>query len=82
MMEKQPKELAGDRFGLFIISNAIVWGAVMVVTAFMLKGSGYMQRISPLLSGGAVICVIFLPMMLLRKRGCDKTDDQSDEGSV
>jgi len=47
--------------GPFIIANAVVWGAVMVGTAFILKGTGLMPKVLPILGGGAGFCVVILP---------------------
>ncbi|MBD3278489.1 MAG: hypothetical protein GF388_09330 [Candidatus Aegiribacteria sp.] len=68
MDEKEVKKLDSRKLGPFIIATSIVWGAVMVVSAFMLKGTDYMQKLLPVLGSGAVISVIFLPMMLLKKK--------------
>ena len=53
--------------GPFIIANSIVWGIVIVATSIFLRGTDYMPRLLPLMGGGSVMCVIFLPMMLIKK---------------
>lgn len=68
MSDKEVKKLDSKKLGPFIIATSIVWGAVMVISSFMLKGTDYMHKLTPVLGSGAVISVIFLPMMLLKKK--------------
>ncbi|HDP94862.1 MAG TPA: hypothetical protein ENN40_05830 [Candidatus Aminicenantes bacterium] len=61
-MTKEKSPTIGDKvLGPFIIANAIVWGAVILGVAFVLKGSGMMSSIMPVLGPGAVFAVVILP---------------------
>lgn len=61
-MNNQDEGKATEKvLGPFIIANAIVWGAVMVGTAFILKGTGLMSKILPIMGGGAAFCTVILP---------------------
>jgi|GEM_PF-2853089 len=67
-MDDRRGEEPRSRLGIFIIANSIVWGAAMVGISFTLKGSGYMDRIMPILAGAAAVSVVILPSILLRKK--------------
>ncbi len=56
------------RISIFITANAIVWGAVMIGTSLVLKGSGYMDKLLPILGGGAGFSVVILSALLIRKK--------------
>ena len=53
---------------MFIISNAIVWGAVMIGISFILKGTGYTDKVLPILGGGAGFSVVILSTLLVEKK--------------
>jgi len=56
------------RLGIFIIANAIVWGAVMIGVSLTVKGSGYMEKIIPIMGAGAGFSVIILPAILMKNK--------------
>lgn len=58
----------GKQPGAFIIANAIVWGAVIIGTSLVLRNSGLMPKVLPILGGGAAFSVIFLSPLLLGKK--------------
>lgn len=61
-MTSEKKSVPGEKvLGPYIIANAIVWGAVIVGTAFILKGTGMMSKILPILGAGAAFAVVILP---------------------
>jgi len=64
------KKVSGEEFrlGIFIIANAIVWGSVIIAVSAALKGTGMMSKISPILSAGSLFSVIFLPVILIKKK--------------
>ena len=68
MTEQKEKSMQKKRVGWFIIANAIVWGAVMIGIAFALRGTGLMNKVLPILGGGAGFSVIFLPILLTGKK--------------
>jgi hypothetical protein len=70
------RELVKERFGIFIIASALVWGAVIVGTSIILKGTGQYERLMPLLSAGAGMSIIILPMLLVRKKD-EKNDAEA-----
>lgn len=57
-----------NKLGIFIIANAVVWGAVIIGSALILKNTGLMPKMMPLLGGGSAFSVIFLPMLLTGKK--------------
>ncbi len=54
--------------GAAIIVNAIIWGAVIVGTAFKLKGTGSASDVLPILAGGAAASNLVLGGMLGRRK--------------
>ena len=63
--EKQNRQ---KKIATFIISNAIVWGAVIIGSAFVLKGTDYMAKLLPILGGGAGFSVVILTTLLVEKK--------------
>ena len=76
MSEKKKKELDSTKLGQFIIATSVVWGAVMIGVSIILKDTGCGSRVLPLLGSGAAVCVIFLPMMLLKNRKGNSGDNR------
>lgn len=68
MSETNDKTINKKKLGTFIISNAIVWGAVIIGTALALKGTGYWDKIMPILSGGSIFSIVILPTILMGKK--------------
>jgi len=54
-MDKKKKSI-----GIFIITSAIIWGAVIVGCALKLKGTGYFEEISTILTLGVVFHLLFI----------------------
>ncbi|MFH1312350.1 MAG: hypothetical protein ABIJ00_03905 [Candidatus Eisenbacteria bacterium] len=54
--------------GAAIIANAIIWGAVILGTAFKLKGTGLASDVTPILAGGAVVSNILLGGLLGKRK--------------
>lgn len=67
-MEDKKSKSSNSKLGVFIIANSIVWGAAMVGISFTLKGSGYMERVLPILASAAAFSVVILPSILIRKK--------------
>ena len=68
MTDSQEKEYTKKRVDTFMIANAIIWGGVIVATALVLRGTGYMEKLIPILGGGAGASVVILGPGLLRKK--------------
>jgi len=49
-----------------IIGNAIIWAAVILSSAYVLEGTGYMQKLIPVLGGGSAVSLIILGGLLRR----------------
>ena len=49
-----------NRIGYFIIGSAIIWGAVIIGGALILKDNPARDDIARILSGGAVIHLLFI----------------------
>jgi hypothetical protein len=43
-----------------ILGNAIIWAAVILASAAVLEGTGYMAKMIPILGGGAAASVVVL----------------------
>ena len=56
--------------GIFIISSAIIWGAVMIGCSFILKETGCYNKIQNLLLAGFVFHLLFVwaPFVILDKK--------------
>ena len=67
-MTEQKVKTKKNNPGVFIIANAIVWGAVMIGISMTLKGTDYYAKLVPILSVGAAFSVILLPGGLLIKK--------------
>ncbi len=46
--------------GYYIISSAIIWGAVIIGCALKLKGTPYYEEISPILIGGVIVHMVLI----------------------
>jgi len=61
------KEQTTKKTGTVIIANAIIWAAVLIASAIVLQGTGYMGRMIPILGGGAIAMFIILAGILRRQ---------------
>lgn len=68
MTESKEKGTSKKRIGAFIIGNAIVWGLVIISTALVLRGTGLMSKLLPILGGGAGFSVVILSGFLVEKK--------------
>ena len=68
MTESKEKGTSKKRIGAFIIGNAIVWGLVIIATALVLRGTGLMSKLLPILGGGAGFSVVILSGFLVEKK--------------
>ncbi len=64
--------------GWYIISNAIVWGAVMIGIALKLRGTVHGNELLPLLALGAGLSVIILPGALLSRKKSPPSEHTND----
>lgn len=44
----------------FIISSAVVWGAVLIYVAYILKGTEFKNEIIGVIAGGIIFHLIFI----------------------
>lgn len=65
---QEEKEYTKKSVNTYMIANAIVWGGVIVATALVLRGTGYMDELIPILGGGAGASIVILGPGLLRKK--------------
>ena len=56
------------RVGIIVIANAIIWGFVMIMCSFTLKGTGAYQEIQLILAGGALASLMLVGSGVLRKK--------------
>jgi len=59
-----------NRKGRIIVANAIIWAAVILASALVLKGTDYFGQMLPILSGGAGGSIIVLAGGLRRAKEC------------
>ncbi len=66
--------------GALIIASAIIWGAMIVGSALILKGTPYKESINRLLIGGVITHLILIwgPMGLLFKKS-KKEEGETEE---
>jgi len=57
-----------SKVGYIIIGNAIVWGAVIIITALILRGTGLMSKLIPVLGGGAGFSEVILSSLLKKEK--------------
>ncbi len=53
--------------GYLIIASAIIWGAVIIGSAFVLKDTPYKDNVSYIIIGGAISHVLFIWPFLGKK---------------
>ena len=53
-----------SKLATVIIANAIIWGAVLVGSAIVLRGTGLFRHLLPILGGGAAGSLIILSSIL------------------
>ena len=73
--------MKANKIGYFIIASALVWGAVIIGCALKLKGTPYFNEISPILTVGTVIHLLFIWGPLgsgARKKKNDKQEMNSE----
>jgi len=65
--------------GAFIMASAIIWGAVIVGSASVLKGTECYDKIQNILVGGVLAHLILIwgPLVLLFKKIKDKKPEDS-----
>jgi len=68
MADSFGKKSAENKLGIFIIANAIVWGAVIIAVSLTLKGTGLTSKVVGILSAGSIFSVIFLPVLLFKEK--------------
>ncbi len=56
-----------NKGGTVLIANAIIWGAVLVGSAYALRGTGAFSDIQLILGGGAVASNLVVGGVLARK---------------
>ena len=68
MTDLAQKTTSKKRIGTCIIANAIVWGVVIIATALVLRGTGLMGKLIPVLGGGAAFSEATLSGLLIGKK--------------
>lgn len=68
MTDEKEKGIRKNRVGWFITANAIVWGVVIIATSLVLRGTGLMGKLLPILGGGAGFSVVILSTILIGKK--------------
>ena len=69
------------KIGYLIIASAIVWGAVIIGCALVLKGTPYIKDVNRILYGGVIFHLLFIwnPLEKLFKKDKPKQNlDKSD----
>lgn len=68
MTNLEKKTVSKKRVGIIIIANAIVWGSVIIITSLVLRGTGLMSKLIPVLGGGASISLFLLGSIFLKEK--------------
>ena len=75
-----------SKVGYLIIASAVIWGAVMIGSAVILKGTPYKEGINRIIMGGTIFHFLFIwaPLGTLFKdkkqdKKIDKTDTKQDK---
>jgi hypothetical protein len=68
MTEPKKNLISDKKMSAFLIANAIARGAVIIGTALVLRGSGYMDKLLPILGGGAGFSIVIMGGSLLEKK--------------
>jgi len=50
-----------------ILASAIIWASVIIAAALILQGTGYSDKIIPILGGGAIASILALGGTLSRR---------------
>ncbi len=71
-----------SKVGYLIIASAIIWGAVMIGTALILKGSPYKEEVTRIILYGVIFHFLFIWAPLgtfFKNKKQDKGTDKADE---
>ena len=68
MTDSQEKCISKKKVRAFIIGNAIVWGVVIIGVSLVIRGTGLMGKLLPILGGGAAFSEIILSSLLVGKK--------------
>ncbi len=71
-------DLGKGKVGYFIISSALIWGAVIVGCSLKLKGTAYYEEISPILIAGSSFHLLFIwaPLAVLFRKNKVEEENQ------
>jgi len=71
-----------SKVGYLIIASAIIWGAVMIGTALVLKGTPYKEEVNRIILYGVIFHFLFIwtPLgMLFKNKKQDRKIDKTKE---
>lgn len=68
MTDLKEKVISKKKYGILIIANSIVWGVVIIITSLVLRGTGLMGKLIPVLGGGAAFSHIILGSLLKKEK--------------
>jgi hypothetical protein len=68
MTDLKEKVISKKRYGILIIANSIVWGVVIIVTSLVLRGTGLMGKLIPVLGGGAAFSNIIFGRLFKKEK--------------
>ena len=67
---RQKKGKVAISHGLFIILSAVIWGAVMIFTSIVLKGTEFKSEVSRIIQGASAAHLLFIwaPLGIIFKK--------------
>ena len=71
------------QIGYFIIASAVVWGAVLIGCALVLKGTPYKEEVNRIIMGGSVFHLLFIwsPMGLQFRKNKEKSGENKSHSA-
>lgn len=60
MSDAKENKVSKKRIAVVIIGNSVIWGVVIVLTSLMVKGSGLMGKLIPVMALGSVSSIMLL----------------------
>ena len=75
-----------SKIGYLIIASAIIWGAVIIGCAIVLKGTPYKEDVNRIIYGGTIVHLLFIwgPLWAMFKdkkqdKEIDKTETEQEK---
>ena len=67
MENRLEKQGGGDLFPIMMV-NALAWAVAIIVSLFLLRGTGYYRLLFPVLAGGACVAIVATSITWRRRK--------------